>query len=262
MEALVNFTEIPIIKQLLMLDVIFYGMGIANILAGNKPSSTRRIQAYAPQTTSHFIQRFLHNNQAEKRIVTSSFGQFICLFYIKSLNVELDIRFDTRSFDICANQCTVNVEKLYLGRNGLSALAAIDECSPFTELLQSCLQRRCKLLMKTPMHLNVYDKIRDLYKNGWTIDNMSIKIVSLETPSKCPICHETICGEVVQTVCHHYFCMECWEQHWKHSVGDLSEDNIFRFNLAGHPVEVNCPMCRHSMHSWECAPLREMTSSS
>ena len=260
MDTLVTFTNIPIIKHMLMLDVVFYGMGIANILAGNFSNERiSRLNAFSPQVTSHFVQRFLTEIGAEKRLVTSTFGHFMCLYFLKELNIELDIRFDTRAFDVSVEKPFTNVSNLYISRNGLSALASTEDCSPFSDLLNCCLTRRCKLNVQSPMHPHVYDTIRQMYENGWTIENMAISIVSLETPQPCPICREVMKGEVVQTACRHYFCVRCWANHWKHSVGDI-DNNIFRFNLVGHPIKINCPMCRREMNSWECAPLKDDTS--
>ena len=66
MENLVNFLSVPIIRQLLILDVTFYGLGIAEIISGKHSFQNKGIiQAFSPTRTSCYVQRILKENHYE-----------------------------------------------------------------------------------------------------------------------------------------------------------------------------------------------------
>lgn len=256
MENLVNFLSVPIIRQLLILDVTFYGLGIADIIAGKHSFQSKgTLQAFSPTRTSCYVQRLLKENNAEKRLITTSFNQFMCVYYVPQINVDIEFRFDDRIIQLCIPKPLTDVSRILIDRRGMTVLSQNDDCCPFVELMQKCIQSKCSVDPSNTMSGKIIDDIKNLYRNGWIVDNLKIQLVMLQTPQDCPICHESIDGEVLQTSCHHYFCTDCWEKHYNHSVGDTI-NTLFSFNMENDPKYVTCPMCRFEMKPWECVPIR------
>ncbi len=61
-------------------------------------------------------------------------------------------------------------------------------------------------------------------------ENLQTNCTTVGKPSKCTICYESLVPSVqgmdasALTVCHHWFCNECWTQHLRSRVkqGDIN----------------------------------------
>jgi hypothetical protein len=265
MDHLLDFLEVPLIKQMLMLDIAFYGIGLADILGGKySPEQDGSIQAYCPSGTVSHVHRLLQFYGGHKKLVQANtyFAKSVaCVYTFPALhNLQIELRFENPPMNSCIPKSFANVGNLYVTRTGLHCLGDVEDCTPFTQTLRDCTNRVCTIDEHAVLQPNLYANIRTLVRNHWTVRNLKLSVVEAakgQKSGKCPICHEPLEGKILETACKHQFCQECWEQYWQ-SNSHGGPETAFRFNLQSSPAIISCPMCRREYRSWEVVPIETL----
>ena len=256
MDDVLQFMADPIIQQMMMLDCAFYGIGVAYILGGMfSRDKSNLLDVYCPCISQNYVQRYLRANGAEKHgqdgFITSTYVTYSIKNYI------MQIHFDNRPMSAIITRSLVDVGNFYINRMGIFTQSQIEEGLPYFTLMQRCKQKVCSLNTRSLMSSNVYEVIKELRDNNWTIENTTLKIIQWSEhsePFQCPICHGHFLNNstCVETSCRHKFCNECWKNFWDNSV--QKRTGIFQFNLEHDPNIITCPMCRNESKSWQCVP--------
>ena len=246
---------------MLMMDVAFYGMGLADILSGNYSCKSKgTIQAFCPVNTLSHVHRLLQFHGGRKNLLTSDtyfIKSILCVYTFDQLNLDIELRFENPPIVNSIPKSFANVGNLYITRSGLQCLNEAEECTPFTDILRDCLARTCRIDDTFVLQPNLYTNIRNLIRNKWTVKNLKLTVVVYgKSSEKCPICHDILSGKVVRTECQHDFCIQCWEKYWQNETRPVEANSAaFRFNLRSCPNCINCPLCRTEYKPWEVCPL-------
>ncbi len=262
MRHLLDFLNVPLIKQMLMLDIAFYGMGLADIVGGKYSQKNKgSIQAFCPAGSAPHVHRLMQFYGGEKKSLrcdTYFAKSVLCVYTFAVFNFQIELRFENPPMNSSIPKSFANVGNLYVTRSGLHCLNDAEACTPFTDIVQDCVDRTCDIDVNGVLQPNLYTNLRNLVRNNWSVRNLKISMVDSKNyagEEKCPICHEIFSGNIVRTNCQHHFCTKCWENYWQSACQSEVDTSAFRFSLRTSPNVVSCPMCRHEYKPWEVVPL-------
>lgn len=226
------------------------------------------IQAFCPAGSAPHVHRLLQFYGGQKKLLqyNSYFAKSVlCIYTFTAVfNFQIELHFENPPINSSIQKSFANVGNLYVTRSGLHCLNEAEDCTPFTDILQDCVDRTCDIDKNAILQPNLFTNIRTLVRNKWSVRNLKISIVdsknNLEEEEKCPICHEKLCGNIVRTDCQHHYCIQCWEKYWQSTSRVDADTSAFRFSLQSMPSVVSCPMCRREYKPWEVVPLEGDTT--